>query len=65
MLPRGLEPRTLRLLAVRSDQLSYETSANWSFDFWIIFFVIRNDKEEANDGDRTRDLLLTKQTLYR
>ena len=27
MVPRGLEPRTLRLLAVRSDQLSYETLA--------------------------------------
>ena len=26
VVPRGLEPRTLRLLAVRSDQLSYETS---------------------------------------
>ena len=26
MVPRGLEPRTLRLLAVRSDQLSYETT---------------------------------------
>ena len=26
MVPRGLEPRTLRLLAVRSDQLSYETN---------------------------------------
>ena len=25
LVPRGLEPRTLRLLAVRSDQLSYET----------------------------------------
>ena len=25
MVPHGLEPRTLRLLAVRSDQLSYET----------------------------------------
>ena len=25
MVPRGLEPRTLRLLAVRSNQLSYET----------------------------------------
>ena len=25
VVPRGLEPRTLRLLAVRSDQLSYET----------------------------------------
>ena len=27
MVPRGLEPRTLRLLAVRSNQLSYETTA--------------------------------------
>jgi hypothetical protein len=27
VVPRGLEPRTLRLLAVRSDQLSYETSS--------------------------------------
>ena len=25
MLPRGLEPRTFRLLAERSDQLSYES----------------------------------------
>ena len=26
MVPRGLEPRTLRLLAVHSNQLSYETN---------------------------------------
>ena len=26
MVPRGLEPRTLRLLAVCSNQLSYETN---------------------------------------
>ena len=26
VVPRGLEPRTLRLLAVRSTPLSYETS---------------------------------------
>ena len=26
VVPRGLEPRTVRLLAVRSNQLSYETS---------------------------------------
>ena len=25
MVPRGLDPRTLRLLAVRSNQLSYDT----------------------------------------
>ena len=30
MVPRGLEPRTLRLLAVRSNQLSYETSEGQS-----------------------------------
>ena len=30
LVPRGLEPRTLRLLAVRSDQLSYETSGEGS-----------------------------------
>ena len=28
MVPRGLEPRTLWLLAIRSNQLSYETSEN-------------------------------------
>ena len=33
MVPRGLEPRTLRLLAVRSNQLSYETLAYY-FSFW-------------------------------
>ena len=32
VVPRGLEPRTLRLLAVRSDQLSYETHENLSQD---------------------------------
>jgi len=31
VVPRGLEPRTLRLLAVRSNQLSYETSGS---DVW-------------------------------
>ena len=30
VVPRGLEPRTLRLLAVRSNQLSYETSCRLS-----------------------------------
>ena len=32
VVPRGLEPRTLRLLALRSNQLSYETiEANFRF----------------------------------
>ena len=30
MVPRGLEPRTFRLLAERSNQLSYETT--WKMD---------------------------------
>ena len=34
MVPRGLEPRTLRLLAVRSNQLSYETPAD-SNQTWL------------------------------
>ena len=34
MVPRGLEPRTLRLLAVRSSQLSYETL--WAYLICII-----------------------------
>ena len=33
VVPRGLEPRTLRLLAVRSNQLSYETSENFGSFF--------------------------------
>jgi hypothetical protein len=34
MVPRGLEPRTLRLLAVRSNQLSYETHGDrWKRHF--------------------------------
>ena len=33
MVPRGLEPRTLRLLAVRSNQLSYVSTA--PDDLWV------------------------------
>ena len=36
MVPRGLEPRTLRLLAVRSNQLSYETLDSTG---WYSFFI--------------------------
>ena len=35
MVPRGLEPRTLRLLAVRSNQLSYETFAGGSWNCYL------------------------------
>ena len=35
MVPRGLEPRTLRLLAVRFNQLSYETFAGGSLNCYL------------------------------
>ena len=36
MVPRGLEPRTLRLLAVRSDQLSYKSGRPSSCNcYWV------------------------------
>ena len=37
MVPRGLEPRTLRLLAVRSNQLSYETMISFATSFNLSF----------------------------
>ena len=40
MVPRGLEPRTLRLLAVRSSQLSYETLRDC--------FICRIEKAKTN-----------------
>ena len=36
VVPRGLEPRTLRLLAVRSNQLSYETNDDFEEDHLIL-----------------------------
>ena len=45
MVPRGLEPRTLRLLAVRSNQLSYETSdyrvPRSSSTLWLLILIVR------------------------
>jgi hypothetical protein len=35
VVPRGLESRTLRLLAVRSNQLSYETIGCWAMKNWF------------------------------
>ena len=50
MLPRGLEPRTLRLLAVRSDQLSYETSASFLAIIGLMFSC-----PSDGSGKRTRE----------
>ena len=36
MVPHGLEPRTLRLLAVRSNQLSYETVGEKGSEFTLM-----------------------------
>ena len=39
MLPRGLEPRTLGLLDLRSDQLSYESVSTINSKDALAFFV--------------------------
>ena len=39
LVPRGLEPRTLRLLAVRSNQLSYETRCVCHCGMLAVFIV--------------------------
>ena len=40
VVPRGLEPRTLWLLAVRSNQLSYETSCVFHLVLWCVVCVV-------------------------
>jgi hypothetical protein len=40
VVPRGLEPRTLRLLAVRSNQLSYETRCVYHWVVWCVVCVV-------------------------
>ena len=48
VVPRGLEPRTLRLLAVRSDQLSYETAdipACAMSDNVVLVWVMQEDRD--------------------
>ena len=67
MVPRGLEPRTLRLLAVRSNQLSYETTGAHSHALYLaklanvylpLGHVSRNEnckrKREKNQTTATR-----------
>ena len=44
MVPRGLEPRTLRLLAVRSNQLSYGTSCD------ICKLTLKQSKSSSDDA---------------
>ena len=50
MVPRGLEPRTLRLLAVHSNQLSYETS--WCF--WRDSLLKKETMAWMQKGQRPR-----------
>ena len=40
VVPRGLEPRSLRLLAVRSNQLSYETDVFIASPLGTTFFTL-------------------------
>ena len=49
MVPRGLEPRTLWLLAVRSNQLSYETTVHihtYRCQFCIVKLIDPRKKAE-------------------
>ena len=56
VVPRGLEPRTLWLLAIRSDQLSYETSWKDSEESCGIELRVtaRRTRFGAWQGQRTR-----------
>jgi hypothetical protein len=47
MVPRGLEPRTLRLLAVRFNQLSYETFAPQAWRWLAIPYALPTKMFEA------------------
>ena len=54
MVPRGLEPWTLRLLAVRSNQLIYETTAILCkhFVFYVKFRIVEllvQEKRRSNN----------------
>ena len=62
MVPRRLEPRTLRLLAVRSNQLSYETSVTlqrnsiYNLFAWQIEEADRESPRHTPGQDRAGDL---------
>ena len=52
VVPRGLEPRTLRLLAVRSNQLSYETSAYGACLLSPTFYALKLNISETYLQDK-------------
>ena len=52
MVPRGLEPRTLRLLAVRSGQLSYETRGICCMHACFARVIRRHHAMHGGDHDR-------------
>ena len=64
MVPRGLEPRTLRLLAVRSNQLSYETIGLRSRRSLQIAVGLAQGlrRNSAAGEDRTPDLRIMRPT---
>ena len=66
MLPRGLEPRTLRLLAVRSDQLSYKSGSRQIREEPSAFFQLENflNKKSGEPGHRSQCLSHAKRALY-
>jgi hypothetical protein len=54
VLPRGLEPRTLRLLAVRSDQLSYKSCCTTRRASWFLLDEMRFSQQPIFTPSRTR-----------
>ena len=54
VVPRGLEPQTLRLLAVRSNQLSYETDAIPLCELVVVAGPLtrNSDRLHAREGER-------------
>ena len=59
VLPRGLEPRTLRLLAVRSDQLSYKSFEIIMAD-WGIVSIAGGSRSHKDQDPRARRFFRSK-----